>query len=380
MFQHPARLYRKEHPDAIPVSVEFDSAGLRVAQRPSETNADGSVGQGRKLEESVAPGSQLISAPLESLSVQLGGHNENKLKISDQSGEWTLILDDRAALKNLITCVQGSTLASQLSEIDKKLAQHPARERNYWNKVLVGGLLIALLSYISLEAIGQLAVSKIDPAWESRFADLLSQSYELKSDTPQAQRVNRIGKRLEASIKDNPYTFRYFVSDSQEVNACALPGGLVTVNEGLLEKATDDELAGVMAHEIGHVIHRDSLRMLVHTMGISSAVGLIMGATHLDKIAGVTNVTAITKNLENLSYSRQQEAAADSFGVRLAVDADFRGSGLIDFFQRMEKEEPNFKNDNTLPLLSNHPMTEERITAIRAELEKLAKERQKNSH
>jgi predicted Zn-dependent protease len=116
----------------------------------------------------------------------------------------------------------------------------------------------------------------------------------------------------------------------------------------------------------------------VHSLGLSAALSLVIGATGSDRIINIANVTGMAEKLENLNYSRQQEADADKFGVRLAVDADFRGAALMEFFAKLKDEEPNFQGNRMLSILSNHPMTEDRITAIRAELERLKEEHHKS--
>lgn len=348
-----ARLYRENGSDAEAVEVEFHSLQL-------------------KLKDSD------FFAYYNSVTVALGGQSGTKLKIMSRSNGWALILDQPQALQAMLQAAAGTALADDLQRLNEQLQEHPHKERKYWAKVFIGIAIFLGLGYLSLEGLVQLAVDRIDPAWEMRFADLLSHNSNWSDKSASAQRVQRVGARLVGALKSNPYTFHYFVDQSPEVNAFAMPGGLVVVNQGLLEKASDDELAGVMAHEIGHVIHRDSLRQLVHTLGVSSALSLIIGATGSDQVINLANIANMAEKLESLSYSRQQEAAADTFGVRLAVDADYRGSALIDFFAKLKKEEAPVQGSPVVNLLSNHPMTDDRIAAIKAELAQLQKEHHKD--
>jgi Zn-dependent protease with chaperone function len=352
MNSHLGRLYQADRP-AEAVHVEFASDRVKVVGKD-------------------------IFAYYNGIRVELGGHSGTKLKISPTKADWAIILDQAEALEALTQAAAGTALAPELTGLTQKLKEHPSKERKYWTTVLTVIAALIVVSYLSLEGLVQLAVNKIDPTWEMRFADLLSHNEHWSDQSPSALRVRRVGSRLVAAQRNNPYNFRYFADPSSEVNAYALPGGLVVVNQGLLEKANDDELAGVLAHEIGHVMHRDSLRQVVHSLGLSAALSLVIGATGSDRIINIANVTGMAEKLENLNYSRQQEADADKFGVRLAVDADFRGAALMEFFAKLKDEEPNFQGNRMLSILSNHPMTEDRITAIRAELERLKEEHHKS--
>ena len=102
-----------------------------------------------------------------------------------------------------------------------------------------------------------------------------------------------------------------------DFNAFALPGGHIYVFQGLIDRAqSPDELAGVLAHEIGHVAHRDGTRTVLQTAGLSFLFGMMLG----DFFGGGAVVIA-AKTVLRSSYSRRVEAAADTY----SVDADAQG-------------------------------------------------------
>jgi predicted Zn-dependent protease len=142
-----------------------------------------------------------------------------------------------------------------------------------------------------------------------------------------------------------------------ETNAIALPGGRIYVFEGLLTKARNaDEVAGVIAHEIGHVAHRDGTRSMLQAAGLSFLFGMLLG----DFTGGGLAVIAARMALQS-AYSREVEAAADLYGVDLMsrVGGDPRALGAM--LERIAgKVEPGSD------FLSDHPLTRDRIAAIDA--------------
>ncbi|HEX3937856.1 MAG TPA: M48 family metallopeptidase [Xanthobacteraceae bacterium] len=142
-----------------------------------------------------------------------------------------------------------------------------------------------------------------------------------------------------------------------EPNAMALPGGHIYVDDGLIAKAeTPDQLAGVLAHEIGHVAHRDGTRTVLQTAGLSFLFGMMLG----DFVVGGAVVIAARTVLKS-SYSRRVEAAADAYSVTLMEKAggDPRALGVILASIVSDKQ-------HGMKLLLDHPETKDRIAAIDA--------------
>ncbi len=142
-----------------------------------------------------------------------------------------------------------------------------------------------------------------------------------------------------------------------EANAIALPGGLVYVFQGLIAQArTPDELAGVIAHEIGHVAHRDGTRSILQAAGLSFLFGMILG-----DFTGGGVVVIAAQTLMKSAYSREVEQAADRFGVELvaAIGGDGRALGTI--LNRIAGE-----GESGIAILRDHPVTKDRIAHINA--------------
>ena len=144
-----------------------------------------------------------------------------------------------------------------------------------------------------------------------------------------------------------------YVLSSKVPNAYALPGGKVYLLDGLLQKANDpDEVAGVIAHEIGHVQHRDSLRVLIQTGGTSFLIGLLFG-----DVTGGGAMVFVGRSLFDASYSRDAERGADAFAIDVMRKLGRSAKPMGDFLFRVTGEG---KYEKALSILSSHPLTEER--------------------
>ena len=164
-----------------------------------------------------------------------------------------------------------------------------------------------------------------------------------------------IGKLAAAAAL--PFPLHVDVVRRPEPNAFALPGGHIYVYEGLIDKAQSaDELAGVLAHEMGHVAHRDGTRTVLQTAGLSFLFGMMLG----DFVGGGAVVIAARTVLKS-SYSRRVEAAADAFSVALISDAGGDPHALGAILARIVSD----KNEG-MKILLDHPETKDRIIAINA--------------
>ena len=171
---------------------------------------------------------------------------------------------------------------------------------------------------------------------------------------------------------DMPYEFHVVNTDA--INAFAVPGGFIYMNRGLLE-ASDDmaEVAGVLAHEVGHIVGRHTAQQLermrraqLGLVGVSVLFGQPEGLAAL----GV-NVAA---NMYFASYSREQEAEADSLAVHFLVDTGWDPRGLTDFFGKLLEERE--RRPNALEaLFTSHPLTESRIQEVTRLIDRLPEAR-----
>lgn len=184
----------------------------------------------------------------------------------------------------------------------------------------------------------------------------LEMSYSTSDDPLLVELTESVGRRVAevSPRRDMPLKFRVF--NTGEANAFALPNGRIYVFRGMLEMTdTEDELAAVLAHEAGHVAGRHSLKQFRLSLGI----GLLADLLNLDKrseaLQTVANVASI---LYQLGYSRQQERDADTYGLRLALLANYDPIGSVALFRKFAQEEG--KRARWLIYLSTHPPSDER--------------------
>ncbi len=193
----------------------------------------------------------------------------------------------------------------------------------------------------------------------------IRQEYPVHAGAALNAYVAEVGARVAAHSerKDVQYTFTLLESDI--VNAFAAPGGYIYVTTGLL-KATHDEseLAGVMAHELGHVIGRHSVRQIQQAMGLQMAAELLLGDR---QSAAWQQVAGLGAGLFTMKNSRDHEFQADQFGVKYLVAAGYDPEGILRFFQTLV-DMNGVGPSGAAGWFSTHPATEERIARARTEI------------
>lgn len=193
----------------------------------------------------------------------------------------------------------------------------------------------------------------------------MEQQVKLVDDPLVQNRVETIGKKIAAVAdrKDIDYSFKAIADN--EVNAVSLPGGFVYVNKGLIDQvAGDDELAAVLAHEVGHIVARHSIKKLQAQMGYSLAQILTIPVPNSGAVRATANI-AFTQLY--LGYSREDELLADQLGARYSKLAGYDPRAMIIFLEKLEE------HNRRRPLqpknyLKTHPYVPDRIRVVKEEL------------
>ena len=165
-------------------------------------------------------------------------------------------------------------------------------------------------------------------------------------------------KKLVASLDANPDDLQVEVAKIDMINAVALPGGNVILFDGLVKQArSPDEVAGVLAHEIGHVREKHVMQALLRQMGLAVVLGGIDG-----------NSGALVNNMLSMSYSRESEAEADAHSMKALGAANISPIGTASFFDRLSKMDGSANSstsDNGIAgYMSSHPLSRSRKDAF----------------
>lgn len=194
----------------------------------------------------------------------------------------------------------------------------------------------------------------------------VEKEYKPADDPLMQKRLEDIGKRIAAVCDRKEIDYHFRVLNDEEVNAVSLPGGFVYVNKGLIDKvANDDELAGVVAHEVGHIVARHSIKKLQGMMGYNFLRILTVVAPVNTAEVGTAADAAFTELM--LGYSREDELLADRLGARYSKLAGFNPRGMITFLQKLQ-EINRRKPLQQKSYFKTHPYVPDRIRVVKQEL------------
>jgi predicted Zn-dependent protease len=188
-------------------------------------------------------------------------------------------------------------------------------------------------------------------------------------------RVDRIGQRCARASMRPSMLYKFHVIQSREINGFSLPGGHIYITTAMLRLANDNELASVLAHEVGHVVARHSLKSLKQSQeynDIAKSLGELTGvAGETARDLGVALGQLIGGGLLTI-HTRDEEREADFLGVRAMPKAGFDPQGMVTMFQKLQRIEN--ENSNLLgSLFSDHPDVQERIASTRYEIARMGR-------
>jgi predicted Zn-dependent protease len=197
-------------------------------------------------------------------------------------------------------------------------------------------------------------------------ASEVSRTIGLVQDPALVRYVGEIGRGLAAEAASPNVSYEFHVVDDTEPNAFALPGGFVYVTRGILALAnSEDELAGVIGHEIGHVVARHSVRRLEASTPLALLFGVpsaIVGAVSPALGGIIGGVGNLASGLVLAPYSREQEREADRIGLDLAARAGWDPAGLPSMLRTLEREQALAGSDpSRISFFANHPATRDRV-------------------
>lgn len=192
---------------------------------------------------------------------------------------------------------------------------------------------------------------------------------EVPLSDPRAQEVQKIGKEIitKSIAQKGPWHFQYhLLADAKTINAFALPGGQIFITVGLFDKLqTEAQLAGVLAHETGHVIQRHSAQQMAkgqlgQLLILATGIG-ISDPNHPGRSQQATMIASMVNKVTQLRYSRQDELEADLWGLKLMIEAGYNPKAMLEVMQILEKASPGGHQPE---MLLTHPQPQHRIEKI----------------
>ena len=279
--------------------------------------------------------------------------SEGRQRLRVRNGTGRLVIEDGAFLAAL------SRRAPRLASRDPRRSHLGLR----WAGLLAGSILLLVGTlWYGLPRVADQVTRFVPHEWEVAFGErLLEPTVRTLALLERSQRpafctaprgrsaLDELTRRL--SPVDSPYPFRVRVVDLEMINAFALPGGEIVIADGLLQfAATADEVAGVLAHEMGHVLHRHATTSIIEAVGLALLFATMLGDVGSGVIGGAG------ETLIGLSFRREAEAEADERAFELLERAGLSRRGMASFFARIERESGDLPA--ALRLLSSHPPNE----------------------
>jgi Zn-dependent protease with chaperone function len=310
------------------------------------------------------------SVPISSRTVSAGGldHDQLVVKWAGKKGERTLYLKNPDVIRAFRQAAPDH-LSHSFAQAAERVRQVRHRGQLVWS--LAGGAILTMVLglWFGSGLLVEIAVSRIPVEWEqklgeSAYRDFLSHQ-EVMKEGPTVAALGEMIQRMTAQIQDNPYKFDVTVVKSDIVNAFALPGGYVVVFTGLMKEAeSGEEVAGVLSHELNHVLQRHGLERLVKSLGLMTVTAIVFG--NQQGLVGLMKQLGV--ELFTLKFGREQETEADLTGLLLLQRAKIDPAGMITFFERLSE-----KDQGRMEWLSTHPMNAARADRLKAELAALPK-------
>ncbi len=206
---------------------------------------------------------------------------------------------------------------------------------------------------------------------------VVEKHFQLIKDPFIVDYANKIAQQIVAVLPPQPFPYQVHIIKEDTYNAFATPAGHIFVNSGLIEAMdNEEELAGIISHEISHVvcrhisqqIERSSKIGLATLAGIAAAVFLGIGGAGGAAINALSIGSVAAGQSLSLAYSREDEKQADQIGLKYLTKAGYTGAGLLSVLKKI-REKKWFGEDDIPTYITTHPAVEERIAYIGAFLQ-----------
>jgi predicted Zn-dependent protease len=220
----------------------------------------------------------------------------------------------------------------------------------------IAGLFLAL-------SVGGCAIStQQEVAMGADYANQINQQLPIVQDAEINRYLTLLGDSIARLADDRGLSYKFFMVNSMDVNAFAVPGGFIYVNRGLVERTTNmAQLAGVLGHEIGHVTMRHSVQQMQKAQGAN--IGVVLGCTLLRACGSGIEQTAINLVANGVfaKFSRDDEREADREGVKYVIRSEIDPQGIPEMFTILLNEQKS-RPSGVESMFMTHPLAEDRVT------------------
>jgi Zn-dependent protease with chaperone function len=243
------------------------------------------------------------------------------------------------------------------------------------------GAILAVMLAVALSTYAADSRSKLKPGWNlfspqqdiqmgrevSRQAE---RELRMLNDRQANAYIDALGRRLAAHAPGEKYPYQFKIVNDTSINAFALPGGFVYVNRGAIDAAdTEAQIAGVIAHEIGHVALRHGTNQASKAYVAQAPLAIVGGVLGSNSVGGVLTQLGVSFATSSLllKYSRDAESQADLMGTQILYDSGYDPRAMVEFFEKIQKE----SRGRAVQFFSDHPNPENRISNVQREIERL---------
>ena len=221
----------------------------------------------------------------------------------------------------------------------------------------------------SLSACGVSTQQEVQMGQE--YAQQINAQLPIVRDPELNRYINVLGDSIARLTSRGNLDWQFFIVDSREVNAFAVPGGFIYINRGLIERSSNmSEVAGVLGHEIGHVVQRHTIEQMQKAQGANIGITLACVLTNVCGGQAAGAVINVAGGAVFARFSRQDELEADSEGLNNLLRARIHPQGLVTMFQKLIAERRS-RPSSVESWFRTHPLEEDRIAALQARINRI---------
>jgi Zn-dependent protease with chaperone function len=306
-----------------------------------------------------------LDISLQKSALKLIGDPEATLQISwtDSNVNHALLSHDLTLMDRLTTLNLSPSIQTQLLGLQKKQQQQLKSEKKRVPVYMAVICAFFFGSYFLISHSSSFVADMIPYEWEQKIGSFAFENYLLGKqniDNPNVKSaIKTIIDRID-QFDDSEITYEVAVIDAEMVNAFAFPGGFVVVTSGLINNADNPEqVAGVLSHELTHVIERHGMRKLARQAGLGILIGIVLGDT-----SALSQLVELSSQLDSLSFDRDQERLADEGAIKIMQAAGLSPQNFVAFFKTLQQLD-SVAGD--IPeIFRTHPLTDERMERVAA--------------